>query len=149
MNRKKILVVDDNLVILQTVSMKLTADGYDVVTAEDAAGAVSAMRKEKPDLILLDIGFPPDVAHGGALAWDGFTIMNWLRRLEETKHIPIVIITGSDPVEYKARALAAGAISFFHKPINNADLLMVIRDALAKDAVEAEPAVGPVPEPVP
>ena len=149
MNRKKILVVDDNLVILQTVSMKLTADGYDVVTAEDAAGAVTAMRKEKPDLILLDIGFPPDVAHGGALAWDGFTIMNWLRRLEGTKHIPIVIITGSDPVEYKARALAAGAISFFHKPINNADLLTAIRDALAKDAAEAAPAVGPVPEPVP
>ena len=149
MNRKKILVVDDNLVILQTVSMKLTADGYDVVTAEDAAGAVCAMRKEKPNLILLDIGFPPDVAHGGALAWDGFTIMNWLRRLEDTKHIPIVIITGSDPVEYKARALAAGAISFFHKPINNADLLTVIRDALAKDAAEAAPAGGPVPEPVP
>ena len=149
MNRKKILVVDDNLVILETVSMKLTANGYDVVTAEDAAGAVTAMRKEKPDLILLDIGFPPDVAHGGALAWDGFTIMNWLRRLEDTKHIPIVIITGSDPVEYKARALAAGAISFFHKPINNADLLTVIRDALAKDAAEAAPAVGPVPEPVP
>ena len=149
MNRKKILVVDDNGVILQTMSMKLTANGYDVVTAEDAAGAVGAMRTEKPDLILLDIGFPPDVAHGGALAWDGFTIMNWLRRLEGTKHIPIVIITGSDPEQYKDRALAAGAVSFFHKPINNADLLTVIRDTLAKGAAEAVPAVGSVPATTP
>ena len=45
MNRKKILVVDDSLVILKTMSMKLTANGYDVVIAEDGAGAVSSVRK--------------------------------------------------------------------------------------------------------
>jgi CheY-like chemotaxis protein len=145
MNRKKILVVDDNVLILKTVSMKLTANGYDVVTAEDGLGAVSAVRKEKPDLILLDLSFPPNVAHGGGVAWDGFVIMNWLGRLDETKNIPIVVITGSDPVEYKARALAAGAISFFHKPINNDDLLTVLREALAKGAVEPQPTSGSSP----
>jgi CheY-like chemotaxis protein len=80
MNRKKILVVDDSLLILQMMSMKLTANGYDVVTAEDGGTAVSTVRKEKLDLILLDLSFPPDVAHGGGVAWDGFLIMNWLRR---------------------------------------------------------------------
>ena len=53
--------------------------------------------------------------------------MNWLRRLEEAKDIPIIVITGGDPAKYKDRALAAGAVSFFHKPINNDELLTVIR----------------------
>ena len=147
MNRKKILVVDDSFVVLKTMSMKLTANGYDVVTAEDGSGAVSAVRKEKPDLILLDLSFPPDVAHGGGVAWDGFLIMNWLRRLEEAKNIPIVVITGGEPEKYKDRALAAGAVNFFHKPINNDELLTVIRETLAKGAAQPQPSVGSSPQP--
>lgn len=141
MNRKKILVVDDSLVILKTTSMKLAANGFDVCTAEDGAGAVSAVRRDKPDLILLDLSFPPDVAHGGGVPWDGFLIMEWLRRLDEAKHIPIIVITGGDPVKYKGRALAAGAVSFFHKPINNDELLTVIRKTLedGKNAKETPP----------
>jgi CheY-like chemotaxis protein len=141
MNRKKILVVDDNLVILKTTSMKLTATGYDVSTAEDGAGAMGAVRRHKPDLILLDLSFPPDVAHGGGVPWDGFLIMDWLRRLDEAKGIPIIVITGGDPVKFKDRALAAGAVSFFHKPINNDELLTVIRKTLedGKNAKETPP----------
>ena len=146
MHRKKILVVDDSLLILKLMSMKLTAHGYDVVTAEDGGTAVSTVRKEKPDLILLDISFPPDVAHGGGVAWDGFLIMNWLRRLEEAKHIPIIVITGGDPATYKDRALAAGAVSFFHKPIDNDALLTVIRQTLGDGAVETQPAAGSIPQ---
>ena len=133
MNRKSILVVDDNHVILKTLSMKLTGCGYDVFTAEDGAEAVSTVRRSKPDLILLDLSFPPDVAHGGGVPWDGFMIMNWLRRLEESKGIPIIVVTGGDPGKYKDRALAAGAVSFFHKPVNSDDLLTVIRTTLGED----------------
>ena len=149
MIRKKILIVDDNRVILKTMSMKLTANGYDVVTAEDGAGAVSTVRKEKPDLILLDLSFPPDVAHGGGVAWDGFVIMTWLRRLEEAKNIPIIVITGGDPAKCKDRALAAGAVHFFHKPINNDELLIVIGEALAKVAVGPQPTAASNPPPAP
>ena len=143
MNRKKILVVDDSLVILKTTSMKLTANGYDVCTAEDGAGAVSAVRRDKPDLILLDLSFPPDVAHGGGVPWDGFLIMQWLQRFDEAKGVPIIVITGGDPVKYKDRALAAGAVSFFHKPINNDELLTVIRKTLedGKNPNETHPPV--------
>ena len=147
MNRKKILIVDDNRVILKTMSMKLTANGYDVVTAEDGSEAVSTVRKEKPDLILLDLSFPPDVAHGGGVAWDGFVIMTWLRRLDEAKHIPIVVITGGDPAKVKDRALAAGAVNFFHKPINNDELLVVISETLAKIAAALQPAAAATPQP--
>ena len=132
MNRKKILVVDDSPIILKTLSMKLKTNGYDVVTAEEGGAAVSAVRRERPDLILLDISFPPDVAHGGGVAWDGFLIMNWLQRLEEAKGIPIIVITGGEPAQYKERALAAGAISFFQKPIDNEQLLAVIRQTIRR-----------------
>jgi len=128
--RKKILVVDDSVIILKTLSMKLKSHGYDVFTATDGGEAVSLARRERPDVILLDISFPPDVAHGGGVAWDGFLIMDWLHRMEEAKNIPIIIITGGDPVKYKERSFAAGAVAFFHKPINNDELLTVIKQTL-------------------
>jgi DNA-binding response OmpR family regulator len=121
---QKILIVDDSRVILRTLSMKLTANGYNVVTAEDGGSAVRAIRKERPDLILLDITFPSDM--GGGVSWDGFLIMDWLRRLEEAKDVPIMIITGGDPLKNKPRALAAGATHFFHKPLDNDELLAEI-----------------------
>jgi response regulator RpfG family c-di-GMP phosphodiesterase len=56
---KKILVVDDNIVFLKAMSLKLRTSGYEVITAVDGASAVSSVRKLKPDLILLDLNFPP------------------------------------------------------------------------------------------
>jgi two-component system KDP operon response regulator KdpE len=146
MSRKKILVIDDSLLILKMMSLKLAANGYDVITAEDGGTAVSAVRTEKPDLILLDLSFPPDVAHGGGVAWDGFLIMTWLQRLEEAKHIPIIVISGGDPAKYRDRALAAGAVYFFHKPIDNDALLNVIRDTLAKSTAGIQPPATSVPQ---
>ena len=134
---KKILIVDDNLVILRVLSMKLKAAGYDVLTAEDGAAAVSIARRQRPDLILLDILFPPDVAHGGGVAWDGFLIMDWMRRMDGGKDIPIIVITGADPAKFKDRSLAAGAMAFFQKPINNDELLATIR--LALEPPKAQP----------
>ena len=123
----KILVVDDNEVIVKTLSLKLERAGYRVATAQDGAEAMSVVRMEKPDLILLDITFPPDV---DGVAWDGFRIMEWLQRVVESRRIPIIIITGGENVKNKERATAAGAVAFFHKPINNDDLLKVIRATL-------------------
>ena len=139
LNRKKIMVVDDSVVILKTLSMKLKASGYDVLTAEDGAVAVSTARRERPDLILLDLVFPPDVAHGGGVAWDGFLIMDWLKRMEEAKNIPIIIITGNKSEEFKARSMAAGAVGYFQKPLNNDELLAAIQQTLG-DHVAPEPS---------
>ena len=136
MNRKKILVVDDNPVIVSALSLKLTSAGYDVIAATDGSEAVSAVRKEKPDLILLDISFPPDVAHGGGVPWDGFIIIEWLRRIEEAKNVPVIVITGSDTQKYRERALATGAIGFFHKPVDNDGLLDVIKKTLSENALK-------------
>jgi CheY-like chemotaxis protein len=137
--KRKILIVDDSVIVLKALSLKLKSKGYDVLTAADGSEAVSTARREKPDLILLDISFPPDVAHGGGVAWDGFLIMDWLRRMDEVKDIPIIIITGGDPVKLKDRSIAAGATAFFHKPLDNDELLGVIRKTLGEDA-EPPPA---------
>lgn len=132
MNRKRILVVDDNEIVVKALSMKFKSAGYDVLQATDGSGAVSAARTEKPDLIVLDISFPPDVAHGGGVSWDGFRIIEWLHRIDEAKAIPIIVITGGEPAKYKDRAFAAGAVAFFQKPIDNEELLAAVEKALGK-----------------
>ena len=130
MDHKTILVVDDDLVERKALNTKLRACGYKVLLAEDGASAISAARSNRPDLILLDISFPPDVAHGGGVRWDGFLLLDWLRRLEETKHTPVIFISVSDPASFKSRALAAGAVNFFHKSFDIAELLAAIDQAL-------------------
>jgi two-component system cell cycle response regulator len=137
MKPSKILIADDSLIVLKTLSNQLRAHGHQVLTADSGGEAVRLARGEKPDLILLDISFPPDVGHGGGVPWDGFLIMDWLRRMDESKSIPVIIITGGDPIKYEHRALAAGAVAFFHKPIDSAALLEIIRKTLADREPEA------------
>ena len=134
MNRKKILIVDDNEVIIKTLTIKLKSAGYDVIAAMDGSDAVSAARRDKPDLIVLDISFPPDVAHGGGVSWDGFRIIEWLNRIDEAKFVPVIVITGGEASKYKDRSLAAGAVAFFQKPIDNEELVATIQKVLSADA---------------
>lgn len=117
-NGKKVLIVDDSQIILKTLSNRLRAEGYTVLTSTDGGNAVSTVRKERPDIILLDINFPPDVAHGGGVAWDGFLILNWLRRMDEAVNTPVIVITGEDPSRLKNRFLAAGVSAYYQKPID-------------------------------
>ena len=130
-SQKKILVVDDNEIILKTTSMKLQSAGYQVFTALDGSEGVAAVRRVKPDLVLLDIAFPPDVS---GMSWDGFRIMDWLHRVDETKKIPIIVISGVVEEKNKQRATAAGAVAFFPKPVNFDEMIKVIRATLSADA---------------
>ena len=138
-SQKRILVVDDNEIILKTTSMKLQSAGYQVFTAFDASEGVALGRKVKPDLILLDIGFPPEVYENqvvdgwSGMAWDGFRIMDWLHKLDETKRIPIIIISGLIEESNKQRALASGAVAFLPKPVNFDEMLKLIRETLGAE----------------
>jgi CheY-like chemotaxis protein len=130
--QKKILVVDDNEIVIKTISLKLQGAGYKVISAMDGADAVAAARRENPDLILLDINFPPDV---GSVEWDGFRIMEWFHRLDTAKKIPVIIITGSEDPRSKERATSEGAVAFFQKPIEHDYLLKVVRATLGEPGV--------------
>ncbi|MGB7768093.1 MAG: response regulator [Verrucomicrobiia bacterium] len=128
---KKILVVDDDPVILKTLSWDLGRKGYEVLTAVDGPEAFTLVRRQKPDLILLDIFFPPDIFQSGN-SWDAFLIIQWLQRMGESRarHIPVIVISGAEPEEFRDRCLAAGAAAYFPKPIQLPGLLDAIQQSL-------------------
>ncbi len=128
--RQKVLIADDSLVFLVAVSMKLRSHGYEVVTCQHGARVISLARSERPDLILLDINFPPDPAQGTEESWDGLVVLDWLHRLEETRLTPVMIVTGEDPGRYRHRCYLAGAVAFFEKPVRLEALLPAIHLAL-------------------
>ena len=126
---KRILIVDDNPIILSTLSSALKSKGYDVVTAIDGPEAFAAVSQEKVDLILLDIYFPPDISMSGN-TWDAFPIMHWLRRVggPHGRYIPVIVMSGAEPAEIENRCLAAGAVGYFQKPVRIPELLGTIQE---------------------
>lgn len=126
----KILVADDNVIVLKTVAIKLKSFGYEVRTAMDGSTAISCVRRERPDLIILDINFQPEIARTGAIAWDGFLILDWLRRIDEVRDTPIIFITSMESPKFRERAMSAGAVAFFQKPIDQEEMLSVIRHTI-------------------
>jgi CheY-like chemotaxis protein len=123
---QKILVVDDDPVVLKALFLALSSRGYEMFAAFDGPEAFSIARREKLDLILLDIFFPPDAAQSGN-TWDAFLIIDWLRRTGVGHGIPIIVISGAEPEEFRERCVAAGAAGYFQKPVNLADLLDTIQ----------------------
>jgi len=136
---KKILVVDDDQIILKTLSIVLVSNGYQVFTATDGPGAATIVTQERPDLILLDLLFPPDAANVGGALQNGFFVIEWLRRMGEAGDIPIIIISGDKSAKDKKNALATGAVGFFPKPIDRVALLAAIRATLGEDAAGEAP----------
>jgi DNA-binding response OmpR family regulator len=136
---KKILIVDDDLVILKTTSFKLKASGYTVLTSADCADAIRVVREELPHLILLDVHFPPDVAHGGGVPWDGFLVMNWMRTVLHATRVPVIFITGVDSPELRDRALAMGATGMFVKPLHHGRLIEFIEKILGQKNGSSDP----------
>jgi DNA-binding response OmpR family regulator len=135
----RILVVDDDLVIRQTVAMALKKAGYQVSIAADISAALTAARREKPDLILLDITFPLDPTNVGGPSRDGLFIIDWFQRTPETKIVPIIIISGTDQVKYKDQISPEGIVAWFRKPLNHEELLAAMKTALDRQVTTAPP----------
>ena len=129
---RKILVVDDNPIIQRTVYFALRDKGFLVLMCGNVTDGLLVIRQQKPDLILLDLNFPAAGDFGGA-AWDGFAAIEWLQRTGDSKAIPIIVISGSDPEVSQPRALAAGAVAYFQKPIDKEKMLAGILAALDKN----------------
>jgi CheY-like chemotaxis protein len=138
---KKILVVDDDPVVLKALFLALRSRGYEMFAAFDGPEAFSIARQERPDLILLDIFYPPDAAQSGN-TWDAFLIIDWLQRSSVGYGIPIIIISVAEPGEFRERCLAAGAAGYFQKPVNLPELLDTIQQIF-------RPGVSDVPVELP
>jgi DNA-binding response OmpR family regulator len=119
-NRAKIMVVDDDPNIRVGLSWRLRANNYDTVNVCDGYSAIAMAQKEKPHLIILDLGLP---------AGDGFAVLKHLHDYPALSVIPVIVLTGWDR-DNKRRSLESGAVAFFQKPPDNAELLEVIRAKL-------------------
>jgi DNA-binding response OmpR family regulator len=119
--RAKIMVVDDDPDLRQALSLRLRANHYDTINVCDGYSAIAMAQKEKPHLIILDLGLP---------AGDGFAVLKSLQQYPALASIPVIVLTARDPEAFEKRTLESGAIAFFQKPADNEELLGVIRASL-------------------
>jgi len=108
MDKKKILVVEDNMDNYELVRVILEHGGYDVFLAVNGRDGVDAARLQKPDLILMDLGLPE---------MDGWTAAEKLKSDNATKSIPLYAITAHTLPRDRFRALQAGCDGYFTKPL--------------------------------
>ena len=120
-NRAKIMVVDDDSNIRLGLSLRLRANNYDTLNVCDGYSAIAMAQKEKPHLIILDLGLP---------AGDGFAVLKHLQDYPALSVIPVIVLTGRDREGNKMRSLESGAVAFFQKPADAGELLEVIRAKL-------------------
>jgi two-component system KDP operon response regulator KdpE len=132
MPKQKILVVDDDPDLVRALRLRLKANNYDITTASDGYTAIAAAQKERPDLIVLDLGLP---------AGDGFVVLDRLQNSDALAGVPVIVLSARDPQGNEERALKAGAAAFFQKPADNEELLNVIRVSLPRG--EAAKAAWP------
>lgn len=114
----KILVIDDDKTVVGTITAVLRAAGYEVVSALDPVQGFMFARREKPQVIILDLMMP---AGGG---------MQLLRKLTSTGKAPVVVITMLKDPKVEAEAKAAGAAAFLTKPVDPQSLKDVITELL-------------------
>jgi CheY-like chemotaxis protein len=116
----KILLVDDDPILLQMLTIHLKAEGYQILTASDGGQALTTIERENPDLILLDLMMP---------RVDGMTVCAQVR---EYSLVPIIIVSAIGHEEQKVKALDLGADDYLTKPYGKDELRARIRTALRR-----------------
>ncbi len=126
---KKVLVVDDERVLVETIGYNLRREGYTTVNAYDGSEALAAARREKPDAIILDVMLP---------GLSGFEVCSALRR--ETT-VPILMLTAREGEVDKVLGLELGADDYLTKPFSMRELLARVKALLRRSEI-----VGGLPE---
>ncbi len=121
--KKKILIVEDEQELALSLNTLLKSQGYLTITANDSLYGISLAYKDKPDLIILDLGLP---------AGGGFYVLKSLKESTETNDIPVLIFTGRQEPELEDRAYQQGAVAFIRKPFESNALLDRIKEILNK-----------------
>jgi DNA-binding response OmpR family regulator len=130
MPKPKILVVDDDPDLVKALRLRLRANNYEVATASDGYAAIATAQKERPSLIILDLGLP---------VGDGFVVLERLQSSDSLSGVPVIVLSARDPQSNEERALKAGAAAFFQKPADNDELLNVIRASLGPGQAQQAP----------
>jgi DNA-binding NtrC family response regulator len=125
MNR--ILVIDDNQASCRLVDAIFRAEGFDVLSAYDGPSGIAAVLSRHPDVVLLDLDMP---------GMDGMAVLERLRT--EAPLVPVVMLTGSVDVKNAVRAIQLGAVNYLTKPMNRAEVVIVVRRAQEASAMRLE-----------
>ncbi len=128
MPKPKILLVDDDPDLVRALRLRLRANNYDVSTASDGYSAIAQAQKDRPALIILDLGLP---------VGDGFVVLDRLQNSDSLSSVPVIVLSARDPQTNEERALKAGASAFFQKPADNDELLNVIRVSIGPGMSQA------------
>lgn len=123
MNKKKILIIDDEVDLVDLVKMRLEVHNYFVEPLYTSTRALEIAKREKPDLILMDVMMPDK---------NGYEACKELKADEATRHIPIILFTAKPEQKerIKEEALSAGANDYLLKPFDPADLVKKIEKLL-------------------
>ena len=125
--KQKILIVDDEVSILQSLSGILQDEGYGVVLAASGEEGLERAKKDPPDLILLDIWMP---------GIDGMTVLDQIKKIYPL--IPVIIISGHGTIETAVKATRMGAFDFVEKPLSIDRVLVSIQNAIEFSRLEEE-----------
>ncbi|MBI2796560.1 MAG: diguanylate cyclase [Gemmatimonadetes bacterium] len=125
MANSRILVVDDDPALLQTISIVLREQGYDVTTAEDGTRMLEALEQREPDLLLLDVLMPH---------LDGFQLLERLKSDERYADLPVLMVSSLPAEEATVRTLGLGAADYIRKPFRVRELLARIQSQLRNRA---------------
>ncbi len=134
-DRYKILVVDDELHIRNILKFQLEKNGYSVVLAENGEEALHLVRRESPDLVILDLMMP---------RMDGFEVCKRIRENYQTAQIPIIMLTAKSDLPDRLKGLKDGANDYLIKPYSNEELLLRVQNVLewSQKQKEANPLTG-------
>src|SRR6266705_3858846 len=134
---RKVLVVDDEPVLVETIAYNLEQAGYEVTTAADGASALEAARRERPDLVILDIMLPE---------MDGLEVCRLLRREHSTATTPIMMLTAKGEEIDKVVGLEVGADDYVTKPFGRRELLARVKALLRRAEYAPHSEEQPVQE---
>lgn len=136
--RGKIMVVDDNPIIQRAIYFALRDHGYKVVMSGAVYDAIGIIREERPDLIFVDLSFPPDPTSIGGPMADGFFFIHWIRRTPEIEKLPVVIVSGTEPDKYQEQITNLEVKACLHKPVDKEGLLATVQAVLGGRAASDE-----------
>ena len=120
-SKKRILIVEDDPEMMKLFSFLLTRSGYEVMTASSGMPALFGVIRTPPDLILADLQMP---------MMNGLEMIGQFKAHEDTRDIPVVVVTGFDSEESRAAAFKAGCAGFLTKPIKPVEFLAQIQKFL-------------------
>ena len=123
MEKKKILVVDDSESMIKLVKYNLETEGYDVITASDGLEGLMVARREKPNLIILDVALPE---------MDGFRVCRLLKFDQKYQHIPIIMLTASIKEDSMKLGMESGASFYITKPYKPDILLARVKKLIGE-----------------